>query len=167
MKDGDTADGKSYGDQGIKIINTKNLELKFIAYFVEGNKDKAFGDMLADNYENGVWYTQRSISFPTNVEQNRDATPDNYSLSQNYPNPFNSSTLISFQLPHTSNVELEIVDLNGRVIKSLVNENKAAGSHDIRWNGKNEFGEDVPSGVYFYRLRADDFSASKKLLLVK
>lgn len=167
IKTGDTGDGMSYGDQGIKIINTKNLDLNFAVYFVDGNKDQAFGELMADNFEVGVQQTRNEQSFPVSVNETMDSMPSQFVLNQNYPNPFNSSTRIAFKLPHSSNVELKIIDLNGRVVKTLMNETRDAGAHDIVWNGKNEFGEDVPSGVYLYQLRTDEFSTAKKLLLVK
>lgn len=98
-----------------------------------------------------------------------------YQLEQNYPNPFNPSTVISFQLPVDSDVSLKIYDLQGRVVKSLVAGNLAAGKHEVTWDGRNESGARVASGVYVYRLKAGDpsagsgqgFVARKKLVLMK
>ncbi len=167
IETGDTGDGMSYGDQGIKIINTKNLDLNFAVYFVDGNKDQAFGELMANNFEVGVQQTRNEQSYPVSVNEPIDTRPMTFVLDQNYPNPFNSSTRISYIVPNHADVELKIFDLNGRVVKTLINEALDAGSHDVTWNGTNEFGEDVPTGVYLYQLRAGDLVAAKKLLLVK
>jgi photosystem II stability/assembly factor-like uncharacterized protein len=81
---------------------------------------------------------------------------------QNYPNPFNPATLISFQLPEQTNVELKIYDVLGNEVTTLVNENKPAGSYEVEWNASN-----LPSGVYIYQLRAGTSVQMKKMLLLK
>jgi hypothetical protein len=94
--------------------------------------------------------------------ENESTIPTVYSLSQNYPNPFNPETTIKFTLPQRSRVKLEIFDSLGRIISTLVNSDLDAGSYHYNWNGTN-----YASGVYFYRLTANDFSSSKKLILLK
>lgn len=85
-----------------------------------------------------------------------------YKLKQNYPNPFNPSTIIEFDLAEASFVKLTVYSITGQVVKELVNEYKQAGSY------KNEFNaENIPSGVYFYRLVTDKFSETKKMLILK
>jgi hypothetical protein len=88
--------------------------------------------------------------------------PIEYELSHNYPNPFNPATVISYQLPVASRASLKVYDLLGREVASLVNDVKPAGSYSVSWNARG-----MPSGVYFYRLQAGIFSATKKLLLLK
>jgi hypothetical protein len=83
-------------------------------------------------------------------------------LEQNYPNPFNPSTSISFTLPSKSFVSLKVFDLLGREVATLVNEQKPAGTYTQKWNAAN-----VSSGIYFYRLQADKFTETKKLVLLK
>jgi len=91
-----------------------------------------------------------------------------YQLSQNYPNPFNLQTTISYQLPVFSKVTLKIFDVLGQELRTLLNEHKSAGYHSVIWDGKNELGERVDSGVYFYQLKLDNnISQMKKLLLLK
>jgi hypothetical protein len=85
-----------------------------------------------------------------------------YRLSQNYPNPFNPSTTISFSIPSRSFVSLKIFDLLGREVATLVSEELTAGSHARQWNASG-----FPSGMYFYRLQAGAYTATKRLLLVK
>lgn len=90
-----------------------------------------------------------------------------YELAQNYPNPFNPSTTISFALPQNGQVKLAVYDLTGQLVKTLVNGDMPAGSHRVVWNGKNERGNQVASGVYLYKLQANGFVAHKKLILMK
>ncbi|TSA19503.1 T9SS C-terminal target domain-containing protein [bacterium] len=97
----------------------------------------------------------------TSVEQVSGEIPKDYGLGQNYPNPFNPATTIRFALPKACQVTLKVFDLLGREIALLVSENKAAGYYQVRWNAN------VPSGIYFYRLEAGEFTESKKLMLVK
>ena len=89
-------------------------------------------------------------------------TPLTYSLKQNYPNPFNSSTVIKFLLPRQENVSLKIYDLNGREVMTLLNGQKSAGEHEYRFNASA-----LSSGVYFYKLKADNFSQIRKMIIVK
>jgi len=96
-----------------------------------------------------------------------EAQPDAYSLSQNYPNPFNPSTHIHYNLPEESYVVLSIHNILGQTVAVLVNENQAAGYHRVLWDGTSDFGEQVPSGIYFYRLSAGSFSEVKKMMLVR
>ncbi|MFO7524739.1 MAG: choice-of-anchor D domain-containing protein [Ignavibacteriaceae bacterium] len=99
---------------------------------------------------------------------NISLTPEEYVLNQNYPNPFNPSTTISYNLKEKSNVTLEVFDILGRKIKSLVDgEIQTAGQHTVIWNGKNISGNSVSSGVYLYRIHANDFIETKKMLLLR
>ncbi len=96
------------------------------------------------------------------VNQNGNESPALYSLYQNYPNPFNPSTKISFQLPVVSSSSLKIFDITGKEVATIVNERLNAGTYRVDWNA-SEF----PSGVYFYRLSAEGYGETKRMLLVK
>jgi len=93
--------------------------------------------------------------------------PSEFTLSQNYPNPFNRSTKIEFTLPNSGFVSLNIYDLLGRKVKNLVSENLTSGYKSVFWDGKDNFGKEVASGIYFYQLKIGDFSQAKKLVLLK
>jgi hypothetical protein len=93
--------------------------------------------------------------------------PTAYALSDNYPNPFNPETRISFALPKSGEVDLVIYNVLGEKVKSLVSGKMEAGYHRVSWDGKDAHGVGVSSGVYFYRLTAGDFTATKKMTLVK
>jgi hypothetical protein len=88
-------------------------------------------------------------------------------LAQNYPNPFNPSTTVAFSLAQTVDVSLAIYDVTGRLVRTLVNESRPAGNHKVTWNGLDDLGSRVASGVYFYRMRAGSFVATNKMLLMK
>jgi hypothetical protein len=90
-----------------------------------------------------------------------------FDLSQNHPNPFNPRTTVSFSLDRTGPATLNVYDAKGSLVKVLVNENLPAGAHTATWNGDDQTGRPVASGVYFYRLDADGRSLGKRMLLVK
>jgi uncharacterized Zn-binding protein involved in type VI secretion len=90
------------------------------------------------------------------------AIPHQFSLSQNYPNPFNPSTVISYVLPIASQTTLTISDVRGRDIATLLDEEKPAGLHTVKWDAAG-----LPSGVYFLRMKAGEFVQTRKLLLTK
>ncbi|MCP4580908.1 MAG: T9SS type A sorting domain-containing protein [candidate division Zixibacteria bacterium] len=150
------------------------------------------GDLLhadPDNYENNLRYSTDDSTSITSYLQNLDFTdfinncqsavdaylgmtdiqddltgylPKDYGLSQNYPNPFNASTTIKYNLPTTSEVTIEIYDILGRKIETLLNDIKQAGYHQATWNAC-----EVSSGLYFYRIQAGEFTESKKMVILK
>jgi hypothetical protein len=93
--------------------------------------------------------------------------PEGYSLEQNYPNPFNPTTTIEYEIGATQNVTLEIINVQGQVVRTLVDQPQSAGVHSVQWDATNDAGERVASGTYFYRLSAGDFSQTKQMVLVK
>lgn len=90
-----------------------------------------------------------------------------FSLSQNYPNPFNPTTEIEFTIPKFQQVSLVVYDILGKVVKTLVNEERHAGSHRVRWNGTDNSGVKVSTGVYFYKLTSGNMTQVRKMLLLK
>lgn len=93
--------------------------------------------------------------------------PTHFALDQNYPNPFNPETKISYRLPVACNVNLTIYNLKGNTIRQLASGYREPGNYNVTWNGRDEKGRSVNSGVYFYKLQAGKFTASKKLILIK
>jgi len=93
--------------------------------------------------------------------------PSTYSLEQNYPNPFNMNTEIMYQLPEAGFVNITIYNSVGHQIRTLVNQHHSAGKYAARWDGKNDNGINLPSGVYIYHMKSKKFSMSKKMLLIK
>jgi len=101
------------------------------------------------------------------TEGEKQITQPIFGLSQNYPNPFNPETTIEYDIPEDCHVILKIYNLAGQLIKTLVNEYQTAGHYTIIWHGDNEAGQEVTSGVYFYRLQAGDKAAIKKMVVLK
>ena len=90
-----------------------------------------------------------------------------FKLAQNFPNPFNPSTTIQYDIPHNGNVVVGVFDINGRLVKNLVNQNQQAGNHRTVWNGKNRYNVRVASGLYFYSVKFENSIYSKKMILIK
>ncbi len=101
------------------------------------------------------------------VQESEEFQPRRYRLLQNYPNPFNPYTSIEYELAETAFVQINIYDSTGRLVKSLVDEIKQAGAHNISWNGKNENSEPVASGLYFYKMVTDNFESVGKMTLLR
>jgi len=95
------------------------------------------------------------------------SVPVVFELSQNYPNPFNPVTKISFAVPVETNVELSVYNVLGQKVRTLANETKKPGYYSVVWDGKDSKGESLPSGVYFYKMTADGFSSTMKMILLK
>ncbi|MCK5134216.1 MAG: cellulase family glycosylhydrolase [Bacteroidales bacterium] len=121
----------------------------------------------------GVWVKDKIMNppddFPTDVTsisadptESTTAVPDKFELQQNYPNPFNPETKIDFNVKEQSHVELSIYDINGRLIKNLINRKYPAGSYEIKFNAKN-----LSSGIYFYSIKMGEYHSVKKMILVQ
>nr|MBN2277865.1 T9SS type A sorting domain-containing protein [candidate division Zixibacteria bacterium] len=104
---------------------------------------------------------------PTAVDEPDGLLPGEYFLAPNFPNPFNPSTEVFYFLARRSQVEITIYNLLGQRVKTLINGDQSAGEHAIIWDGMNEHGEHVASGIYFCRFMAGDFVQTRKMVLVK
>ena len=114
-------------------------------------------------YDTSYIYLIRAyVSFLTPVREPIVLTPRTFSVNQNYPNPFNPSTVISYRLPAISDVSISVYDLLGREVKILVNERQSPGEHHVQFDGN-----DLPSGVYIYTVRAGGTAQSHKMVLIR
>jgi hypothetical protein len=95
-------------------------------------------------------------------EEEIDEIPTTYLLTQNYPNPFNPTTKIKYSIPQSSNVLIKVFDILGNEIETLVDEEKSTGTYEITW-----YPENLPSGIYFYKLQAGNYIETKKMVLIK
>lgn len=93
--------------------------------------------------------------------------PENYVLNQNHPNPFNATTVINFGLPEAANVKLEVYDVLGQKLVTLVDGEETAGFKTVMWDGEDAAGNNVATGIYFYKLTTDKFTSMKKMILMK
>jgi len=108
------------------------------------------------------------INTPSEITEIGGKKLQSFRLEQNYPNPFNPSTIISYSLPQASEINIIIYNMLGQKIRSLVGKIKqAAGTHTTQWDGRDDAGKQVASGIYIYRMRAGDFVQSRKLMLLR
>jgi len=102
----------------------------------------------------------------TKVNDNIQSAPEGYWLHQNYPNPFNPATTISYIIPEAAVIQVNIYNMAGSKIKTYITDHKNAGQYSIIWDGKNDSGYAVSSGVYLISLQANDYTATKKVMLL-
>jgi hypothetical protein len=126
----------------------------------------ATGQVFSATDPNAV---QKSESFLPKAGGDNDvaAIPAEYSLAQNYPNPFNPATTIRYGLPKEGHVTLKIYNLTGQEVRTLVDGVQPAGLKSLSWDGKGKFGQQVPSGVYLYRIVSGEFKETKRMTLMK
>jgi 1,4-alpha-glucan branching enzyme len=124
--------------------------------------------------EPGEFHIYTTVKLPTpeedivtDVEENKNIITGEFHLEQNFPNPFNPSTEIIFRVPVTGNITIKIYDILGREIKTLINEEKSNGVYKIKWNGDNNWGAEVSSGIYFCRMETASYTMSRKMILLK
>jgi flagellar hook assembly protein FlgD len=104
----------------------------------------------------------------TEIDKNKNSNiPLQYYLEQNFPNPFNPSTTIQYNLPNQEQVKLNVYNVLGQLVKTLVNSFQSAGFHSVIWDGSNNNGQKVSSGIYFYKIDAGKFINIKKMILIK
>ncbi len=133
-----------------------NLESGSAFIAIDGDGDGTFEDT-----------TIADVATAVEDDEHGGLLPEKLKLAQNYPNPFNPSTTIEFSLPRAEHVRLEVINVLGRVVTTLVDGERAAGQHEVVWDGASDAGNRVASGVYFYRLAAGGNSLTKKMLLLK
>ncbi len=132
----------------------------FFAFRLGGAEDAHIQQVLDSTLS---WFDKNA----TAIDDNFNPVVSSYTLEQNYPNPFNPTTTINFNLPMSETVKLTIYNSLGQRVVDLVNQNMKSGYHSVSWNGLNDQGGKVSSGVYYYKLEAGDFSSVKKMLLLK
>ena len=128
-----------------------------------------YSDLSRNGYYKGFGFSVRCVNdIPVGVDEHGGAEhPNAFRLAQNYPNPFNPVTTIEYNLPKRTQVTIEIFNVLGQKVRTLVNETRSAGSYRIEWNGNDDSGDPVSTGVYLYRFRAGDFVETKKMVLLK
>jgi len=125
---------------------------------------------------------EATLSFNTNDSDNEEVEmilvgtatktvdinmPTSFELNQNYPNPFNPSTTVKYQVPENAKVSMIVYNMTGQKVATLTNEFQAAGYHNVIWNGTNDFGQAVASGVYFLRMQAGSYAKTISMTFTK
>jgi D-alanyl-D-alanine carboxypeptidase len=144
--------GNSFGHSSVAMY----YPVQGITISVMMNKDINTGSIAID-FMNTVISNN-----PIGIEPISTITPGKFSLEQNYPNPFNPETNIRFSIPERSFVKIKIFDVTGKQVELLLNENVNAGTYEVKWNASMK-----PSGVYFYRIEAGNFSKTRKMIVIK
>ena len=125
--------------------------------------DVTYGDSCANQY-----LLRLDPEFDLeSAEDGRPSEMPSYNLFQNYPNPFNPTTTISFGVPSNSHATIKIFDISGSIVRTLADGMRNAGSNEVVWDGRDDSGIEVSSGIYFYRLVAGDFVQTKKMVLLR
>jgi hypothetical protein len=164
------------------IVNAQEGRVRAAAYSITPVKDS--GDLLSlvfevigqKNQPGTITLNRFQVNNLAVKQGSRDfmvgeQLPAAFALHQNYPNPFNPETTIRFDIPalnqKTVKVKLAIYNITGQLVRVLVDEERSPGAYEMRWDGNNEFGSRVATGMYFYRITAGDFSDTKKMLLLR
>jgi hypothetical protein len=130
----------------------------------------AWGQFAADSRNSGILYPtppEQIIVDADDDQQTAPPHPENFALRQNYPNPFNAETVVSFRLMRSGDIKLEVYNILGRKVKTLARGRFEAGRHAVIWDGRDQSGKPVASGVYFYRLESSQGNLSRKMILLK
>jgi hypothetical protein len=130
---------------------------------------REFEDFARIEIANGVLFDPDQLSNQAIVmgALNLQSTPTEFALMQNFPNPFNPETTVKYNLAETADVHLQIYNIVGQVVRTLVADRQAAGRYQVRWDGMDDRGAAVSSGIYFYQITAGKFQDVKRLMLLK
>jgi hypothetical protein len=145
-----TLTGTNYVDKNVAIGN--NYYYRFSTFDFSGNESE---------------YSPEINAFITKVDERGGGVPTEYALEQNYPNPFNPETVIKYELPASGHVRLSVYNSLGQEVRRLVDYDQPAAYHQVVWDGRDNAGNPLPSGMYFYRLETNKFSAIKKMVMMK
>jgi len=160
----ENTDGQgSFGAQQV-ITTAADAAVSIYAADLDGDGDL---DVLSASFDDDkiAWY--RNLSSPPTSVADAIQTLSEFRLLPNYPNPFNPETTINYELPEATTVKLEIYNILGQRVATLVDSKHPAGTYSARWDGKDISGGRVSSGVYIYRLQTGQFVESKKMLLLR
>ncbi len=143
------------------------VDTRAIIYGFDRDAYLTHGNMLQLSEAHKIKSVEVGSIFGEQITARVSSLPEKFALSQNYPNPFNPSTVISFDLPRVTHVTLEVFNILGQKVTTLQDGILEPGTHVIRWDGHDVRGNEMASGIYFYRLRAGDFAESRKMMLLK
>ena len=140
----------------LSILLNNNLQYFWVAQAID--KDDF---VVSSNYNTPNTFIIGTLS------TEEELIPNKFALHQNFPNPFNPYTSIRYDLPKNEEVQIEIFDMLGKKIRLLIYQKQIAGFHQVQWDGKDNLGRPVSSGMYVYMLKAGQFKKSKKMVILK
>jgi len=150
--------------QVLEITTTTIASPEHTPMFVYSDGERGQAELIAED----PGFEPIRIALAQIPDSPADNLPTVFSLSQNYPNPFNPSTDIAFTLPAASRVKIDILNVLGQQVRTLKDEYTEAGAYTITWDGRDQAGSSVASGVYFYRMKAgNQFEEVKKMMMLK
>jgi len=174
--------GTSINDKGMNYLYGEDVEeiIKWYTVYNSGTDTvPAQGNFWTGEGTEYPWTTEDNVDASKPLGSNpfrnfelfrigiTDETPRFGALTQNYPNPFNIETKIQFSLAKSSRVSISIYNILGQRIRDIMDKDLPTGTHQISWNGRDDYGTTVATGIYFYRIEADDLVETKKMMLVK
>lgn len=127
-------------------------------------------DILAVFAKNELDSSKAGISLPKKIvveNSEEPILPEKFSLSQNYPNPFNAETVIKYDLPQSAHVILEIYNIMGQKVRSLVNEQQPAGQYRIHWDSKDDLRRTALSGIYILKIKTNQYEDTRKMIIIR
>ena len=162
-----TDGGLSFLNLPIAVSDLLNNDARY-AFVAIGPDEKIYvvwQDLRFGNFD--VYFSKGEII--TGIKENNpDSSPLSFELMENYPNPFNVFTSIKYTLPTRAHIELNIYNIQGQLVRTLLSGEKSPGTHKVNWDGRNEIGRNVSSGIYFYQLKtAGGIQKTRKMILLK
>ncbi len=158
---------KVSSDYSATFSDFATLNRPVIGMYKKPGTDLLYAATEKDIYEISAGSITSIKSLPVAIEPGSQPMPEDFVLYQNYPNPFNSGTTIEFYVPQTSEIKIEVYNLLGQKVRTLWEGLQLAGQHQLRWDGRDETGREVASGVYIYQLKTDGGQQNKKLILIR
>ena len=150
---------------GTVQVDTIAFQARYVQFNVHSNTVPTWTEATDSLFKAAINWV---LAPPTNVDaKNEIIKPAEFTLRSNYPNPFNPSTLIEFDLRNTQDIELEIYNIAGKKVRSLISAELAGGKHSVIWDGTDQRGELLPSGIYYYSLSSNYGKDVKKMTLLK
>jgi len=159
-------DGASWSPIGSGFDNRVHALGAYNGFLIAGGRFTTTGDGYVALWDGANWRAISDVALDVN-DGVVSTLPDGFALEQNYPNPFNPSTVIDFTLPRRADVRVEILNVTGQRVRTLINRSFPTGRHSVTWNGTDAAGHRVASGTYFYRLSVEDRAETRKMLLLK
>jgi hypothetical protein len=153
-----TGSSQAWSQSGVDLSAYADSTIRIAFYFTSNFDGTVYRGWYIDDIR---------IDGITAIDKDEILLPTKFKLLQNFPNPFNPSTTIGYELSQTTQIELNIYNISGQKIRTIVTGKHPAGTYQVQWDGKNAIGQEVSSGVYLYRLRTASLVLSRKMLLLR